>query len=105
MGEIMSIRAIAFREKECWIAQCLEYDISAQARSADELTTRLLESLSAEYDIGVALVGRPFGNISKAPTCFQRAWEKPLEGDPNNDRTIAEKNYTITLRFIAGFQS
>ena len=41
------IRVLLSKEGEYWVAQCLEYDIGAQARDLDQLRKRLLVAFQA----------------------------------------------------------
>ena len=36
--EHINIRVIAFEECGCWVAQCLEFDICAQAKTQEQFT-------------------------------------------------------------------
>jgi hypothetical protein len=66
------IRTILFQEGDWWVAQCLDVDIAAQAKTEEDL----------EYELGRILVGHvmaseelgavPFANLPPAP---RRYWE------------------------------
>ena len=54
------IRVIVFRDANLWVAQCLEYDIGAQAPDLDTLKARLAVTLAVEKATSVELHGTPF---------------------------------------------
>ncbi len=72
------LRVVIFQEGGRWVAQCLEYDIGAQAASMDKLHERLVVALEAERQESMARNGKPFAGIAPAPEYFHRLWEKRL---------------------------
>ena len=72
------IRVVIFQEGGMWVAQCLEYDIGAQAASMDKLHERLTVALEAERQESLARNDEPFADIAPAPEFFHRLWEKRL---------------------------
>ncbi len=75
---VARIRVVIFQEGSMWVAQCLEYDIGAQAVSVDKLHERLTVALEAERQESLARNGEPFAGIAPAPEYFHRLWEKRL---------------------------
>lgn len=76
MQEARPIRVLLAREGEFWVAQCLEYDIGAQARDLDDLRRRLLVALAAERQESIRRHGKPFAGIGPAPRPFHEQWER-----------------------------
>jgi hypothetical protein len=71
--EIVShIRAVLFEEGEAWSAQCLDYDIAAQAKTLPELHDELVRVLAVHVAASVQLGREPFAGIGAAPAKF---WE------------------------------
>jgi hypothetical protein len=70
------IRVIVAREGDFWVAQCLEYDIGAQARDLDELRRRLQMAIQAEHDESMKRYGRAFAGIGQAPPYFHEQWDR-----------------------------
>lgn len=70
------IRVVVFRDGASWVAQCLEYDIGAQAADLDDLSARLQLALTVEHRTSVELHGTPFAGIAAAPEYFHEMWEK-----------------------------
>ena len=63
----LSISAILFQEGEWWSAQCLEYDIAAQARTVSELRYELERVLLSHALVSVENGRRPFDGLKPAP--------------------------------------
>ena len=74
MSTADAIRVLLSKEGETWVAQCLEYDIGAQARDLGELRTRLLVAIQAERDESLRRHGTPFAGIAPAPQHFHDRW-------------------------------
>ena len=71
-----TIRVIVFKDEGLWVAQCLEYDIGAQADDLDALSDRLLVTLKAEINESVERHGEPFAGIPPAPKRFHLMWDR-----------------------------
>lgn len=76
MSEPDSIRVIAFQEGDAWVAQCIEYDIGAQAANLEELNERLMIAIKAEREESIRRCGAAFAGIPPAPPHFSRMWER-----------------------------
>jgi hypothetical protein len=86
------VQTVIFKEGDWWVAQCLEYDIAAQARTIKDLT----------YEIQRVLVGHmvackqegitPFSNLPKAPEKYWQMFQDGLAVSPpsNIDFRIAQ---------------
>jgi hypothetical protein len=77
-SETDGIRAVIFQEGEVWVAQCLEYDIGAQAQDLDTLQRRLRVAIEVEQSTSLEVHGRAFAGIDRAPKCFFEMWEEGL---------------------------
>jgi len=73
--ETETIRVIVFRDNEMWVAQCLEYDIGAQAKDIDTLNARLEVVLRGEFNASMERHGKPFAGVDRAPEHFHVMWE------------------------------
>ena len=74
---LLELRVILFFDCDTasWNAQCLEYDIGAQAKSIEELQTRFEVTIRAEIEESVQANETPFAQIPKAPDYFFEQWE------------------------------
>lgn len=63
----MNVSVVAFKEEGTWVAQCLEYDICAQAHSLAELGNEVERIFAANFAIALELGQEPFSNIEPAP--------------------------------------
>jgi hypothetical protein len=70
-----TIRVIVFYDEGLWVAQCLEYDIGAQAQDVDTLMARFDVTMKAEIKESIARHGRPLAGIAPAPERFHRMWD------------------------------
>lgn len=76
METTAEIRVVIFQDSGMWVAQCLEYDIGAQAPDLDTLRDRLAATLKAELLESVARHTKPFAGIDPAPERFHRMWHR-----------------------------
>jgi hypothetical protein len=67
-----TIHAVAFRRGDWWIAQCLEYRLSTQTRTLEELPYELERLLAVQIHASLARGIEPFAGFRPAP---RRYWE------------------------------
>jgi hypothetical protein len=70
------LRAVIFQDGDMWVAQCLEYDIGAQAHDLDTVRRRLDVAIEIERLTSLEIHGRDFAGIDEAPAHFFEMWEK-----------------------------
>lgn len=70
-----TIRAVAFREGDWWIAQCLEVDFVSTAATLEELPDQLLRQLRTQIEISQEAGVEPFAGFPEAPARFWRMYE------------------------------
>ncbi len=75
-GTETAIRAIVFKEGDVYVAQCLEYDIAAQAKDIAPLLDRLALTLEAEFATCEARGMAPLDCIAPAPNYYHGLWAK-----------------------------
>ena len=76
MAHAGDVRVIVFNDAGVWVAQCLEFDIGAQAADLDTLRARLDVVIGAELKESEERGGRPFEGIEPAPVRFQEMWDR-----------------------------
>lgn len=69
-GKHDTIRVIAYRDGEAWMAQCIEYDICAHGADFDSAMRRLTATVNAECRHTLVKHGEEFAGIDPAPTLF-----------------------------------
>jgi hypothetical protein len=69
MSSGMTIRVVAFKEGDHFVAQALEVDVCAQGRTLDEAHSRLLMTIKSEEADALA-EGRTLMDIGPAPHPF-----------------------------------
>ena len=74
MTDTIRVRVLVFKDDGLWVAQCLEYDIGAQAANLDTLHDRMMVVFKAELKESVERHGKPFAGIDKAPERFHKMW-------------------------------
>lgn len=74
MEDQMKLRVLIRQEHGIFVAQCLEYDIGAQASSLEELKSRFEMTLQAELQETMQRHNVPFHGIPEAPSEFFRLW-------------------------------
>ena len=91
-----NIRAVVIRDGDMWAAQCLEYDIGAQAASVGVLMDRLAYVIEAERAESTERSGEAFVGIPEAPKYFWDLWERgvvPL----NPERGVLGEHVQLAL--------
>ncbi len=77
MGQTrIEISAVLYQEDTCWIAQGLDYDITAQAPSLPDLYNRFAMKIVSEIVISLDLKKQPLEGIPRAPELFWRMFEE-----------------------------
>ena len=76
MSEETRLRVIVFREADNWVAHCLEYAISAQARDLDEVKARFEIALHADLAESMRRYGKPFAGIPQSPPYLHELWAR-----------------------------
>lgn len=70
------VRAVVFREDDLYIAQCIEYDICAQASDIDSALDRLELTIHAECAWSHERDIPALDGIAPAPNYFHALWDK-----------------------------
>ena len=73
------IRVVLFEEEPgAWSAQCLDYDIAAQAQTFFDLQDEIVRVLATHVAASVQLGREPFSGIKEAPQRFWQLYESGL---------------------------
>ena len=80
------LRVIVLREADQWVAQCLEYDIGAQAEGLDELHERFMMTLDVERRVSLERNGKAFAGIDPAPKYYHDLWANCAKGFRASER-------------------
>ena len=67
---LAEISVIVFRRGKWWIAQCLQYDIGAQAFTAEDAIYEIQRSLVGHVLISVKHERQPFAGLGRAPQAY-----------------------------------
>jgi len=76
----VTIRVLIFRDPtaDAWVAQGLEYDICAQAKTIDQIHSAFEKMVTANIAIAMERGEKPFAGIPKAPQKFFRAFRESI---------------------------
>lgn len=74
--ETRTVRVVLIKEGDLWIAQCLEFDVGAQAEGMDELQRRFEVALQCEIDECIRAGVSPDVAIGPAPQFYYDLWNK-----------------------------
>lgn len=98
--EKIEISVVLYQEGNCWIAQGLEYDITAQAFSLPELHQRFALKVAAEVVISIDLGKEPLQGLSPAPEVFWRMFEDAPMSVSAEPPPVRIEDGTIAPRII-----
>jgi hypothetical protein len=99
MAEREQVHVLILRQGDHWIAQCLEYDIAAQAMKFDQLRTLLIETLDAEHEESLRRHKKAFGGIDPAPKYFYDRWNQRSTAFAPTFPVIASEVANVDLEF------
>ena len=71
----MAISVIAFQDGDGWTAQCLEYDIAAQAKTLSDLRYELDRVVMSHIAVSDEFGQEPFVGLDPAPQKFWTMYE------------------------------
>lgn len=69
-----SIDVVLIEYDEMWSAQCLQFDIGAQAKSLQDVVYELNRSLLGHILISREMGVEPFSTLSEAPARYRMLW-------------------------------
>jgi hypothetical protein len=72
---VSSIRAVAVYDGEQWSAQCLDYDLAAQARTPEGLCDEIVRAIAVHVAASSQLGCVPFEGFKPAPRRFWELYE------------------------------
>ncbi len=99
-----TIRIIEFHENGLWVAQCLEYDIGAQAPDIDTLNARLEAVLREECEESMRQHNSPFAGIDPAPERYLLMWERrarSIDVSPAAWMSRLDRKVNINMALVA----
>ena len=71
MSDRIEVNAVAFQQGDLWVAQCVEYDIAAFAKSLPDLPRALKRALAANLCVNADLKRTGLESIPAAPERFR----------------------------------
>jgi hypothetical protein len=73
-----TIQIVAYEDKRngWWSAQCLQYDIAAQAKTLDDLIYEIQRVVMGQFAVSKELGVEPFAGLKPAPPVFWRKYDQ-----------------------------
>jgi hypothetical protein len=93
------VHALIIRQGDHWVAQCLEYDIAAQAPNFDTLRTILIETLDAEHEESLRRHKKAFAGIDPAPRYFHERWNQRSTIFTPTFPNVESETSNVTIEF------
>lgn len=84
-GRSFALHVLFVKDGASWVAQCLEYDLCAQAKTIGELKTRFVYTIVAQIMSDVKKGREPFAQVPQAPKSFWDIWER---AEPLADKSV-----------------
>jgi hypothetical protein len=75
MTDRIEVNVVAFQEGELWVAQCVEYDIAAFAKSLPELPRALERAVAANICANADLGRHALVGVPPAPPRFKQTFD------------------------------
>lgn len=76
MSNNSPLRVVIFREGEAWVAQCVDYDIAAQAPTPEKLFQRFDMTVDAHLKENEHRGRKAFEGIPEAPERYEDMWAR-----------------------------
>ena len=73
--ESLEVNVLAFREGELWVAQCIEYDISARSDTLPKAMTAFRRAFAANLAVNRELGRKALDGVPPAPLRFRQMFE------------------------------
>lgn len=78
-AEPIELRIVAYREGDAFAAQCLEYDIAAQAPDLKTLLRRIDNAICSEAEYTEKTHGKVFEGIGPAPDFYTALYNEAVD--------------------------
>jgi hypothetical protein len=75
---MMRLDVLVTKQADWWVAQCLQYDLAAQAKTLADLRYAFEHALVAHVIVSIEKKVEPFDSLPSAPRKYWDAWERAL---------------------------
>lgn len=76
VSETYQIDVVLYQEGDHWIAQGLQFDITAQAKTPTELPQRFMKAMASEVVVALELGEEPLASVPAAPAKFWQMFNR-----------------------------
>ena len=80
----LHIKAVVFKEGDWWVAQCLEHDIAAQAKTPKDLAYEIQRAIIGHIIVSKEEGLTPFEDLPRAPEKYWQLFTNSLQLSPSN---------------------
>ncbi len=81
------------KENECWIAECLDYDIVAQADGIEEVQEEFIRMFTSKIIIDLTNGVKPLSQVKQAPSELQAMFNTSVQLPPEPIPFPRSSNY------------
>ena len=71
-----NLRVLLLREGEWWVAQCLDFDIAAQAANLTEVKAAFFRAFVGQIVVDLERGDQPLTCVKPAPSWYAEQWEQ-----------------------------
>ena len=75
-GKTLRLSVLLLKEGESWVAQCLEHDIAAQGKTANDAKHALEKTIAGQGFLDLKSGVSPIVNIKPAPDYYRNLFDK-----------------------------
>jgi hypothetical protein len=86
------INILIFQEAGGWVAQCLQYDVAAQAETVPDLFREILRALASHVTLNIERGRAPFADLGEAPDKF---WIMYGEASPIDESNTIDRERNV----------
>jgi len=98
MTDRIEVNVVAFQEGELWIAQCVEYDIAAFAKSLPELPRALERAVAANLCVNADLGRNALDGVPPAPARFREMFDHSHMDVKTRDENNSTTRLPVRIR-------
>jgi hypothetical protein len=94
----ITFRVVMFKSGDSWVAQCLEHDIAAQAKTPQDVPYQLERAIVGHLAIAKHQVLVPFENVPKAPERYWKMFKSGLKVEAPKTHRFKVKGFPRPVR-------
>lgn len=100
MTKRIEVNVVAFQEGDLWVAQCVEYDIAAFAKSLPELPRAFERAVAANLCANADLGRRDLESVPVSPPHFKAMFDAAQLDVKPTEKPTAGQRLPVTVRHL-----